>query len=124
MVAKDIMTTQVMTVLPTTTIKEAITLIVEIEISGLVVLGDNSEVIGIITEKDLLVAYDLLKETKSPIKDFVNCNVVSINEDTPIEEISRILVQSNIKRVPVLKGKQAVGVVSRRDILRHILKTA
>ena len=121
MLAKDIMTTQVVTIEPETTLKEAINLLVKIEISGLMVMKDDSELVGVISEKDLLVAYDFLGQVKTPVSDFVNREVISIEEDTPVEEISRLLVQQNIRRVPVVKDKKLVGIVSRRDLLKCIL---
>ena len=122
MPARDIMTTQVVTVHPSATLEEAMKLIVEIEISGLIVVDQNSDIVGVVTEKDLLVGYDFLCQIKAPIAEFMNRQIISVTEDTPIEEISKLLVQRNILRVPVVRGKKVVGVVSRRDILRHILK--
>lgn len=122
MLARDIMTRNVVTCSPDTTIEEAIKLLVSIEISGLIVLDQNNDIVGVITEKDLLIAYDFLKVLTAPVKDFYNKNVVSVTEETPIEEIYRILVLKNIRRVPVVGNKKLVGVVSRRDILKAILK--
>ena len=124
MFAKDIMTRNVVTVQPETTIHEAMRIIVEKEISGLIVVNDKEEVVGVLSEKDLLVAFDWLGVVKPSIVDYYNKNIVAVTEDTPVLEINRLLVIKNIKRVPVIKDKKVVGVVSRRDILRHILKTS
>ena len=122
MLVKDIMTTQVITVEPNATLHEVIKLIVEIEISGLMVIEPNGDVFGVITEKDALVAYDFLKDLKAPITDFVCKDLISVTADTSVEEVSKILVQNNILRVPVLEGKKLVGIISRRDILKCIYK--
>ncbi|MCD4781525.1 MAG: CBS domain-containing protein [Candidatus Omnitrophica bacterium] len=121
MLAKDIMTTQVLTVLPSILIKDAIKLLVEIEISGLIVTDENNEIFGVLSGKDLIVAYDFLGQVKAPIRDYVNRDVISVPQDTPIKEISHILIQKNILRVPIVEDKKVLGVVSRRDILRYIL---
>jgi len=118
--AKDIMTKDVITVTADVSVQDAIDLIIEKKISGLVVVGETGEMVGVVTEKDFLVAYDFLNETASSIGDFISKDVISVNEDTPIEEISKILVQKNIKRVPVLNEKVVVGIVSRCDVLKHI----
>ena len=123
MQAKDIMTTQVMTVKPETLIKDAMKLLVGIEISGLIVADDQNNIIGVITERDLMMAYDILKDTKAPIRDYMNTSIMSVAEDTPMEEISKLLVQGDIRRVPVVKDGKILGVISRRDILKWILKT-
>ena len=122
MLAKDIMTKNVICVKSNTTFKEAIELCVYKEISGLVVVDENNDIVGIVSEKDMLIAYDFLREIKNSIQDFVSRDIISVQEDTPIPEINKILLQRNIKRVPVLNGKKVVGIISRRDILRSILQ--
>lgn len=123
MLVKDIMTTQVLTIKETASLKEAIRLLVEIEISGLVVVNDLEEVVGVITIKDVLVAFDQLQQLKAPIKNYVSDGTISVTEDTTVEEVSRMLVKNNILRVPVMKDKKLLGIVSRRDVLKHIYKT-
>ncbi|MBU0469605.1 MAG: CBS domain-containing protein [Candidatus Omnitrophica bacterium] len=123
MLVKDIMTTQVLTIQETASLREVIQLLVEIDISGLVVVNALEEVVGVITGKDVLVAFDYLQQIKAPIKDYVSEGVISVSEETTVEEVSRLLVQNNILRVPVLRDKKLVGIVSRRDVLRHIYKT-
>ncbi|HIE09604.1 MAG TPA: CBS domain-containing protein, partial [Armatimonadetes bacterium] len=50
--------------------------------------------------------------------DIMTREVVSVCEDTPVEEIARILTERGIKRVPVLREGKLVGIVSRADIVR------
>ena len=104
MLVKDIMTTQVLTVKETVSLKEVIKLLVEIDISGLVVVDDLEEVIGVITGKDILVAFDYLQQIKAPIKDYVSNGTISVTEDTTIEEASRILSIENGKTVAESRG--------------------
>ena len=122
MTAKEMMTTQVMTIKPTATIKEAMNLLVGIEISGLIVTDQNDDIVGVVTERDLLVAYDFLSQTMAPISDYMNKNIISVDEDTSFQEISKLLMKGDIRRVPVVRGKKVVGVISRRDLLKAILK--
>lgn len=121
-VARDVMTTQVITVKPNTTIHEAIKTLVALEISGLVVTEDNGDILGVVTERDLLVAYQFLKKTSAPVEDYMNNKIISVSEETTVEEISQMLVQGDIRRVPVIKDKKVVGLVSRRDLLKNIIK--
>lgn len=123
MQAQDIMTTQVITVQSNTTIKEVLTIMVEVGISGLVVTDDQQNVTGVISERDMMVAYDMLGHLKGTIESFVNTKVVGVTPETPVLEVSRILVQSNVRRVPVIEDGKCVGVISRSDILKYILKS-
>ena len=120
--AKDIMTTQVITISPSTTVHDAMKMLVEIEISGLIVTDEQNNVVGVLTERDALIAYDFLQNMNAPVGDFMNKKVISVTEDTSLEEISDTLVKGDIRRVPVLRGRQVVGVISRRDLLKYALK--
>lgn len=123
MLAKDIMTTQVITVPPDTIMRDALRIMVEVGISGLIVTDAGQNVIGVVSERDMMMAYDMLGETKGSIESFVNTRVVSVSPGTPVEEVSRILIQSNVKRVPVMEDRKCVGIISRSDILKFILKS-
>lgn len=123
MYAKDIMTRDIVTLKPDTGIFEAIALLVDSEISGAPVLDDTGTVVGIVSEKDLLVALDYLgikKAESASIKQFMTKDIVSFPEDATVEFLMQELVRNNIKRVPILCGKTLVGIVSRRDVLRCI----
>ena len=122
MQAKDIMTTNVVTIKPEAKIEEGMQLLLSHNISGLIVVNDYQEVVGIVTEKDFLVAYDFLGSKDALVKEFYSKDVISISEDDLVEDVSRLLVKKNIKRVPVIKEKKVVGIVSRIDIIEHILK--
>ncbi len=124
MQAKDIMTKEVFTITLEATIKEAIDLCVCHKVSGLIVVNASEEAVGVLSEQDLLIAFDFLGETKSSIKEFISTEILSIPEDMPIVKISRILVQKNFKRVPVVRDKKVVGIVSRSDILKWIKESS
>ncbi|MFA0732227.1 MAG: hypothetical protein BKPUNTRY_001774 [Candidatus Fervidibacter sp.] len=114
--AKDIMTTRVVTVKPSTPIPEAARLLVRRKISGVPVVDekDKTKVVGILTEADLLAAPAGAKT----VAEVMRKRVISVSPETPIDEIAAILVKRKIKRVPVLEGGKLVGMVSRIDVLR------
>ncbi|MFA0751348.1 MAG: hypothetical protein SLRJCFUN_001751 [Candidatus Fervidibacter sp.] len=114
--AKDIMTTRVVTVKPSTPIPEAARLLVRRKISGVPVVDekDKTKVVGILTEADLLAAPAGAKT----VAEVMRKRVISVSPETPIDDIAAILVKRKIKRVPVLEGGKLVGIVSRIDVLR------
>lgn len=121
MQVKDIMTTNVITIKPEATIYEGMKLLLSHDISGLIMVDDNDEVVGVVTEKDFLVAYDFIGTTDALVKEFASSDVAGVKEEDLVEDVSRLLVKRNIKRAPVIKDKKAVGVVSRIDIIKHIV---
>jgi CBS domain-containing protein len=114
--AKDIMTTRVVTVKPSTPIPEAARLLVRRKISGVPVVDekDKTKVVGILTEADLLAAPAGAKT----VAEVMRKRVISIAPDTSVDDIAATLVKRKIKRVPVLDGGKLVGIVSRIDVLR------
>ncbi|MFA0757571.1 MAG: hypothetical protein KEFWMYNX_000138 [Candidatus Fervidibacter sp.] len=114
--AKDIMTTRVVTVKPSTPIADAARLLVRRKISGVPVVDekDKTKVVGILTEADLLAAPSGAKT----VAEVMRKRVISVTPDTSVDDIAATLVKRKIKRVPVLDGGKLVGVVSRIDVLR------
>jgi len=110
--AKDIMTKEVITVKPSTTRDELAKILARNKISGVPVLDEEGSVIGVVTEADLL------QKAGKTVGELMTKEVISVCEDTPIEEIAKILAEKGIKRVPVLKEGKLVGIVSRADIVK------
>jgi len=144
MLAKDIMTKEVITVKQDNTIEEVIKLVLEHNISGLPVVDEDNKVIGIITEGDLIyrskklhiptfftlldsyiflenpknLEEQLKKMTGYKVKDVMTEDVIAVDHEETIEEIATIMSRKNINRIPVLKEGKLVGIVSRRDIIK------
>lgn len=122
--AKDIMSRDVVEVTDSTTVYDTVKAMVTNRISGVPVVDKYQNIIGVVTEKDLLVVLDFLgvhQAKGATVDECMSKDVISASEDTDIEEIARIFVQKNIKRVPILRDKKVLGIVSRHDILKDIL---
>lgn len=114
MLAKDIMTEQVTTVNANMTPGELAKIFTRHHISGAPVLDEKGELMGIVSDGDILN-----KEGKR-VSSLMSKRIISVSEDTPVEEIANLMTARKIKRVPVLRGEKLVGIVSRADIVRAI----
>ena len=114
MTAKDLMTPDIITVPPTMPIKQLAMTLIKNQISGAPVVDKKGKIIGIVSEADLVA-----KKGKD-VKSIMSKKVVSINADTPIEEIAELMTRHKIKRLPVMNGEEAIGIVSRADIVNAI----
>jgi len=112
MIAKEIMTKPVIAVTPLTPVKSLAKLLSKNHISGAPVLDERGRLIGIVSERDLL------SKRGSQVKSIMTENVVRVTEDTPVEEIASLMTTQNVKRLPVMRGQQLAGIVSRADIIR------
>lgn len=116
MEAKDIMTRDVVIVSPTLPVKVLANLLIKNQISGAPVADKKGKIVGVVSETDLIV-----KKGKQ-VKAIMSNNVVLITEETPVEEIARLMTAHKIRRLPVMRGKSLVGIVSRADVVGAIAR--
>ncbi len=120
----DIMSTDVVTVGPDTTILEATNVLTKHDITGLPVVDRKKRLLGIVSEKDLLrLAYGLKTHTyasdDSPktVEDVMTKEVVAFDEEDRLSDVIKCLMDGDFRRVPILSGGILVGIISRRDLL-------
>jgi CBS domain-containing protein len=114
MIAKEIMTRDIITVAPELTVRKLAMTLVKNQISGAPVAGKNGKMVGIVSEADIVA-----KKGKD-VKAIMSKKVISVVEDTPVEEIAQLMTKHKIKRLPVMNSGKVVGIVSRADIVNAI----
>jgi CBS domain-containing protein len=116
------MSTDLITLKEGTSAKDALRLMLEKKISGIPIVKDDFSLAGIITEKDLLqlAFYDTIDDAK--ISDFMSTDVTTMGKDTDLLEICEFFMHSNYKRIPIVADNKLIGIISRKDMLKHILK--
>jgi len=114
MIAKDIMTRDIITVSPTMTVKNLAMTLIKNQISGAPVADKVGKIVGVVSESDIVA-----KKGKD-VKSIMSKKVISVGEDTSVEEIARMMTTHHIKRLPVMTDGKVVGIVSRADIVSAI----
>jgi hypothetical protein len=110
--ARDVMTTNVISVMPDTSVDEAARLLTFHDISGLPVC-ESDRVVGVISEADLI------GKSGATVRAVMTAPAVTVVESTTLEQVAEQLTRQRIRRLPVVSADGAlVGVVSRRDVLR------
>lgn len=112
MLARDIMTSHVISIQPETLVQEVADLLAEYRISGVLVVDMRGQLLGLVTEADLI------SKRGVTAADIMTARVVTVCETTPVDEIAQILTSNRFKRVPVVRDEKVVGIVSRADIVR------
>lgn len=118
--AGAIMTKNVLTVAADTPVLDAAKLLVERKVSGLPVVDEESRLVGILSEKDILKLLTNVDFQKC-VRDYMTTDVICFEQSDSIEEICQFLIDNNIRRVPILTDGKLVGIVSRRDLIVEIL---
>ncbi len=114
----DVMTRDVISIREDAPVRESAQLLNRHRISGLPVCDGDGHMVGVVSEFDLIA-----KPDARDAADAMTRNVISVMEDTPLDDVRFLLVQRKIKRVPVLRGQKLVGIVSRADLVREIALT-
>jgi CBS domain-containing protein len=141
--AHQIMTRQVTTVSPDTTIVEAARTMLQNHISGLPVVDTNGRLVGIVSEGDFIrraeigtqrkparwlrfllgpgsTAADFVHEHGRKVGEVMTRDPLTIAEDTPLEAIVHLMEKNNVKRLPVMRDDRIVGIVSRANLLQAV----
>jgi CBS domain-containing protein len=112
--AKDIMTRDIITVTPNMSVKKLAMLLIKSQISGAPVSGKNGKIIGVVSEADIVA------KKGRDVRTIMSKKVISIAEETSVEQIARLMTTHGIKRLPVMRGDDIVGIVSRADIVNAV----
>lgn len=141
MLAKAIMTKNVIAVKKHTSTEEIARLLWENRISGVPVIDDSNRVVGIVSEGDLIYQVETMSPTSSywenPKKfqmerakinaknaaEIMATEVVVAEEDTSVEEIATTMVERHVKRMPIVNKGKLVGIVTRQDVVETLLKS-
>jgi tRNA nucleotidyltransferase (CCA-adding enzyme) len=124
-IAADVMSSPVRTILPETSIDQARRILLRYGHSGLSVVDADGQLVGILSRRDLDIALHH-GFGHAPVKGYMSAPVRTITSDTTLPEIEALMVTYDIGRLPVLKDRELVGIVTRTDLLRqlHHLKHA
>jgi CBS domain-containing protein len=144
----DVMTTNVITVGPDTSVQEVAKILSERSISGVPVVDAENRLVGIVSEGDLLhrvetgterrvhrrrrswwldtigtdeeLARDYVKSHGRTAKDVMTREVISVGDTAELADIANLLETKRIKRVPVVRDGELVGIVSRANLVRAL----
>jgi len=144
---KDIMTRELITVLPETEIVHATKLLLENRINGVPVTDETGKLVGILCQSDLIAQQKKLpipsfftflnglipmtsmkqiekqvqKITATTVAQAMTKNPVTVQPDTDIEEVAALMVDNSFHTIPVVDEGKLVGIVGKEDILRTLM---
>ena len=143
MKARDVMVSPVITVKPSSSVREVAQTLLKERISAVPVVDDQGKLVGIISEGDLLhraeagtqrrhswwlvglvgdesLASEYIKAHSRKVADVMTRKVVTAAPDSPLHQIAALLEKNSIKRVPIVANGQVVGIVSRANLIQAL----
>lgn len=134
MQARQIMTSPVLTVQPETTVREAAILLLEHQITAAPVLDAGGELIGIVSESDLVGdrfghdprnhARPVQDEPPGPqtVAEVMTTPVIALAPSADAADLAQTMLGADIRSIPIVEGATVTGIVSRRDLLRTLTR--
>jgi CBS domain-containing protein len=140
---KDIMTTDVITISPETTLKEVGEILKRNRVSGLPVVDKDGAVVGVITLTDMLRILDQIyhwkeierrvpeiklsdmfekEKAEAKVKSIMTKEVLVLDESAPIEEVMRLMFDRKVHTIPVTRNGKLIGVIGKRDLISACFK--
>lgn len=145
--AQDIMTKDVITVTPATTVTELALLLASHKISGAPVIDSSGALLGVVTESDLIdqkkkihiptvvtildsvfylenpdkMAKEMKKIAGSTVGDIYSKDPLTVSADTHLDEIATLMAEKNVHTLPVMQGAKLVGVIGKKDIIKTLI---
>jgi CBS domain-containing protein len=145
--ARDIMTTELITLAPDTDFASAARVLLDRHINGAPVVDEDGRLVGILCQSDLVAqqkkmpvptlltlldsfvrltpAKELEKQARKiaalTVSEAMTRNPVTVKPDTGIEAIAGLMVDSNLHTLPVVDEGRLVGVIGKEDVLRTLI---
>jgi CBS domain-containing protein len=114
---------EVFTIAPDATVFEALNPMAEHNIGALLVM-EGEDIKGIVSERDCIRKVELMgrnvRETK--ISEIMTSDVITVDADQPLEDCMGLMIDKNIRHLPVCEGKKLLGLLSVRDVLKEVVE--
>lgn len=146
--ARDIMHTEVVTIGPDATVRELADLLATHEISGVPVVNDQGALVGVVTEGDVILQDAELhfphylqfldsiiylesvrkfeerfrKTFGNKVSDVMSAEVFTVTPEATIHEVTTLMADNGVNRLPVVEGDALVGIITRGDVVRAIAR--
>jgi CBS domain-containing protein len=147
MKASDVMTRDVISVEPDSSILQAARLMLQKHISGLPVIDGAGNLVGIVTEGDYLRRTETGTQRRRPrwiefligpgkladeyvhtsgrkVREVMTPSVYNVSEDSSLEQVALLMERHRIKRLPVMRGKAVVGIITRANLMRALINVS
>lgn len=145
--AKDIMSTDVVTVSPDTEVTEVARLLLDNHFNGVPVVDQGGNLVGIICQSDLVAEQkklpipsfftildtliplfsqaerekEIQKIAAAKVRQAMTQNPLTVSPETTLDEIASIMVNRHCHTIPVVDGKRLVGIIGKEDVLKTLL---
>ena len=114
---------EVYMIAPEATVLDALKIMAEQNIGALLVVSQG-ETVGILSERDCIRKVDLMGKNaaQTRVSEIMTSDVITVDCSQPLEECMSLMIERNIRHLPVYDGSELMGLVSVRDVLREVIE--
>ena len=114
---------QVFSIAPDATVLDALSMMAEHNIGALLVMSEG-EMVGIVSERDCVRKVDVMgrNANETRVKDIMTSHVITMEASHPLEECMSLMIEKNFRHMPVCEGKELLGILSVRDVLKEVIE--
>ena len=118
---RDVMRRDVILIKEKDSVQKISKLLTENKISNAPVVNAANELLGIVSEKDIIKAMKAENFAKLTAKDIMTKEVVSVKENDPLEYVAKIFIDKPYRKLPVLDGKKVIAIINRENIIENFM---
>jgi len=122
MLVRNRMSRPAVTVRQDADFQKALALMQEKKLRRLPVVDDDDQLVGIVVERDLLVAAMRYLQSRVEIGDVMTRNVITVGPDTDLNEVARMMLERRIGGLPVVEHGRLVGIITESDIFKRFVE--
>lgn len=104
------------------TMRDTAGLLIKNKISGMPVVNNKSELVGFISERDIIRAVSQGSPGTKPTREVMTKKPIALQENTAIKDASKIFHKYPFRYIPVVRKKKVVGVVTRKDVIDKLMR--
>jgi len=118
---RDIMKKEIIVAKISDRIQRISKILTEKKINNIPVINEKNELVGIVSEQDIIRIMGSENFMNMTAKDIMTKAVLSVKENDSLEYISKIFTERPFRRLPVIRAKKVVGVITREDIINNFM---
>lgn len=124
MYVKDAMNKKVITGNAHMPLSKVLLLLQKYDISGLPIIDDAGNLIGVLSRRDIFsgTEFDTSELYHKKAKEFMTTDIQAVDSDDDLSHAAKLMLRHSVNRLPVVKDKKCVGVITRDDIIKYHYK--
>lgn len=118
---RDVMKKDIITVKSNENLRKISKMLIQKKICNIPVVNEKNNLIGIVSEKDILRVMESKDFTRMTAKDAMTSEVTSVKEEDSLEYVSKIFIGQPYRHLPVTRNRKIVGIITRENIINSFM---